>query len=146
MKIQIKRVRNVKLPTRGTPGSAGLDFYVPEDSPILTITPGRSLLIKSGIKAKFDKDHALIAFNKSSRAVRDHLLVGAEVIDEDYQGELGLHVVNVDRTENVVLKPGDKIVQFLLIPVKYPEVEEVDEIHEIETLRGEGGYGSTGNE
>ena len=74
------------------------------------------------------------------------LKVGACVIDEDYQGEIHLHVHNIGK-EVVMIEPGMKLVQMILIPVLYDSIEEVssiDELYEVETERGEGGFGSTG--
>ena len=50
--MKVQRIRNVKLPTRGTPQSAGLDFYVPNDYEDRRISPGQSVLIPSGIKVE----------------------------------------------------------------------------------------------
>lgn len=144
MNIKVKRIRDVELPTRGTPKSAGLDFYVPNDFEAVYLYPGNSILIPSGLQVEFPEDHAFIAFNKSGIAVKYNLIIGACVIDEDYQGELGLHVINAGKEMPVLIKGGMKLTQFLLIPVAYPKVIETEDIHEIKTQRGDGGYGSTG--
>lgn len=72
--------------------------------------------------------------------------VGACVIDEDYQGSISLHLFN-ETDADIAIKPGQKLVQFILIPVLYEDVEVVDdsEIHTEATERGAGGFGSTGN-
>ncbi len=72
-------------------------------------------------------------------------MVGACVVDSDYQGEIHLHLINTGR-EDVNISPGDKLVQFLLIPVDHGIVEMVDEadLFETESERGSGGFGSTG--
>ena len=140
--MKVQRVRTVKLPTRGTPKSAGLDFYVPDDYEDHCISPGQSVLISSGIRVEVPEGYALIAFNKSGIAVKKHLYVGACVIDEDYQGEIHIHLTNVGSTY-VHIHPGDKIAQFILLPVLYSRVEEVDELHKVPTKRGTGAFGST---
>ena len=146
--MKIAKIREVKTPTRGTPLSAGLDFYIPEDyyqkNPIW---PGQSVCIPSGIKADVPSGYALIAFNKSGVALKKCLDVGACVVDEDYQGEIHLHLTNVGK-DKVFLEAGEKIVQFLLLPVNYADVEMVPEekLFEVETVRGDGGFGSTGTE
>ena len=63
--MKISKVRNVKTPTRGTEGSAGIDFYVPEDYPkdLCRVAPGERYFIPSGIKAKVPEGYALIAMN-----------------------------------------------------------------------------------
>lgn len=146
----ITKVKDVKTPTRGTKGSAGIDFFVPEiDEPIFVPENG-SALIPSGIKAIIPKGHALIAFNKSGVATKKGLIVGACAVDEDYQGEIHIHVINATKGP-VFINPGEKLVQFLLIPISYCEITDVNtsEFNEVisanVTERGEGGFGSTGN-
>ena len=143
--MKVQRIRNVKLPTRGTPQSAGLDFYVPNDAfggIGIYLDPGESLVIPSGIKVEVPKGYALIGFNKSGIAVKRHLYIGACVIDEDYQGEVHIHLTNVGRGVSYI-SPGDKIAQFVLVPVLYADIEEVDELHKVPTKRGTGAFGST---
>lgn len=144
--MKIVKVRNVKTPTRGTGLSAGLDFYIPEDFETKQIWPGESINIPSGIKARIPRRCALIMFNKSGIATKYQLQVGACVVDEDYQGEIHLHVINVGK-EIVILEPGMKLVQGLVIPVLYVGVkviESEDELFPQLTERGTGGFGSTG--
>ncbi len=145
-KMKVQRIRDVKLPTRGTPQSAGLDFYVPNDVLFggidICLKPGDSVVIPSGIKVEVPKGYALIGFNKSGIAVKRHLYVGACVIDEDYQGEVHIHLTNVGKGASYI-SPGDKIAQFILVPVLYADIEEVDELHKVPTERGTGAFGST---
>lgn len=145
--MKIAKTRNVKTPTRGTPGSAGIDFYVPNDYPtnLCKVEPGERYFIPSGIKANVPEGYALIAMNKSGVALKKGLLVGACVVDSDYQGEIHLHLVNTGKN-TVTIEPGDKLTQFLLIPVNHCEIQTVQEyaLFEEETTRGSGGFGSTG--
>ena len=146
--MKISKLRNVKTPERGTPLSAGLDFFVPNDFPgEHFLLPGDAINIPSGIKVKVPHGFALVFMNKSGVAVKKGLQVGACVVDEDYQGEVHLHVRNTS-TDVQSIKPGEKLVQALLIPVDYCDVEVVnaDELYEEGTQRGEGGFGSTGTE
>ena len=78
--------------------------------------------------------------------MKKSLMVGACVVDSDYQGEIHLHLLNVGN-ERTVIAPGDKLVQFLLVPVDHCAVEEVDvdTLFEEESERGAGGFGSTGD-
>jgi dUTP pyrophosphatase len=143
LKMKIQKLRNVKTPNRGTVASAGIDFYVPEDFETATLKPGQSVLIPSGIKVQVPRGYALIAFNKSGVAVKQGLSVGACCVDEDYEGEVHLHMINTSDKDQVVAT-GQKLVQFVLIPVAYFDVEEVSEIQSRNTERGVGGFGSTG--
>lgn len=140
----MSKVREVKTPTRGTPGSAGLDFYVPEGF-IASVPPGKDVCIPSGLRVDVPKGHAFVAFNKSGVSLNKKLNVGACVVDEDYQGEIHLHLFNSGE-ETVNIESGDKIIQFVLLPVQYPTVKIVEdkELFYSTTKRGAGGFGSTG--
>lgn len=140
--MKIKLVRKVKEPSRGTSVSAGLDFYIPDDFKATKVWPGKAILIPSGVKAQVPEGYALIAFNKSGIATKEGLIVGACVVDQDYELEIHLHVMNVgDKVVDIL--PGQKLIQFVLLPVNYENVEVVDEFPERKTERI-GGFGSTG--
>lgn len=159
-KLKFKKIRDVKSPVRGTERSAGIDFFIPEynelkdilykhcveyvtGTGVLRIEPKEDILIPSGIKVEIPKGYALIAFNKSGIATKKKLSVGACVIDEDYQGEIHIHLIN-QSLQPQYINPGDKAVQFILVPIAYMELEEDNNIHQEATQRGEGGFGSTG--
>lgn len=144
--LKFSKVRDVKTPTRGTTGSAGLDFYIPNDFKETAIAPNESVLIPSGIKVNFKKEYVLVAFNKSGIAAKKSLLVGSCVIDSDYEGEIHINLHNVG-CETQEIKPGDKIIQFLLLPINYPILEEknINYLYDIKSERGDKGFGSTGN-
>ena len=146
--LRLAKVRSVKTPIRGTTGSAGIDFYVPEDYPenLCTVSPGERYFIPSGIKASVPDGYALIAMNKSGIALKKNLMVGACVVDSDYQGEIHLHLINVGPNP-ITIAPGEKLVQFLLMPVDHGTIEVVEEknLFEWTSIRGEGGFGSTGD-
>lgn len=142
--MKISKIRPVKTPTRGTNKSAGLDFYVPSDYAPFTVWPGSSVLIPSGIKVNVPVGSALIGFNKSGIAFKMGLQVGACVVDEDYQGEISIHIFNVGNKPQTIL-PDMKIVQFVCMPVMYTRVDEVseDQLYDKPSERGAGGFGST---
>ena len=162
--MKILKTLNVKTPTRGTEVAAGIDFFVPEKSedfvkyffeknPDVLITdegiilnPHQRVNIPSGIKAEIPKGYALIAYNKSGVSLKYGLDVGATVVDEDYQGMIHLSLVKTsDKT--IIINYGQKIIQFLLIPIFYDKVELVNNEEELftrDSQRGEGGFGSTG--
>ncbi len=145
--MKILRIRDVKMPVRGTGGSAGIDLFVPNDQESIVLEPGQSAFIPAGIKARVPSGHALVAMNKSGIAAKKSLMVGACVIDEDYTGEIHIDLKNVGDIAQSV-NPGDKIVQLLCLPVNYVNVEEATSEEEtfgdLVTDRGEGGFGSTG--
>ena len=104
--MKICKVRNVKTPQRGTEESAGIDFFVPDDYPtnLCSIQPGERFFIPSGFKANVPTGYALIAFNKSGVALNKGLMVGASVVDSDYQGEIHLHLVNTSAKNAEMVK------------------------------------------
>ena len=166
MIVKFVKVRDVKTPERGTSVAAGTDFFIPYDfnngQPYL-LEPQRDILIKSGIRASLPAgtmwmgaDKSGVATSKTAMAEAGNtpkasnpessLKVGAKIIDEDYQGEIGLHIINIGNAPTWI-EPGQKIVQFILVPVIYPELIEcatVEDVFDTETERGEGGFGSTG--
>ena len=144
--MKFTKTRDVKTPSRGTQFSAGIDFYIPNDFVETVIPPGGDVLIPSGIKVCVPAGYALIAFNKSGIATKTKLTSGACVVDEDYRGEVHLHLIN-NGIGNQIVSPGQKILQFILIEVNYENTEEisVDEYNDLPaTSRGTGGFGSTG--
>jgi dUTP pyrophosphatase len=145
--MKFLKIRDVKSPNRGTSKSAGIDFFIPNDFEEVVLSPGQSILIPSGLKVNIPENLAFIAFNKSGVATKKHLIVGACVIDEDYQGEVHLHLINTG-DEPIAVSPGEKILQCLLMPVVYEPVEIVETEEALwegkVTERGSGGFGSTG--
>lgn len=146
--LKISKTRDVKTPTRGTAGSAGLDFYIPNDFMPIDLMYNQSIVVPSGIKANIPHGHVLVAFNKSGVAVKKGLQVGACVVDEDYQGEIHIHLTKTNAEVITTVNPGEKIVQFVLLPVEYPKLVLLPETHLFskQTERGEGWKGSTGTD
>tara|TARA_R110002126_G_scaffold1823_1_gene10868 strand:+ start:356 stop:787 length:432 start_codon:yes stop_codon:yes gene_type:complete len=142
--MRYSKIREVRSPNRGTSNSAGIDFYIPTgfDQKIL---PGESIMIPSGIKVDIPNGTMLQVCNKSGIASKKGLLVGACIVDSDYQGEMHLNLWNVSN-KSVTLASGTKLVQMILVPILLPELEEVLEgdLFVGETERGTGGFGSTG--
>lgn len=143
--MKITKIRDVKTPTRANSTDAGIDFFIPNDHVFSYLKPGASVLIPSGVKVNVPEGYALIAFNKSGVAVKKNLHVGACVVDHGYQGEVHINLTNVG-SEDRTLEAGDKIVQFVLLPLGPPEIELVEEnnLYESNSSRGDGGFGSSG--
>jgi len=154
--------RNVKKPQRGTPESAGIDFFVPKfnqtfiddfleknqtmsidlKEKTIEIGPGERVMIPSGVKSIFEDHSALIAFNKSGVATKLGLIVGAAVVDSDYTGEIHISLINSSKTSYIRITEDQKIVQFLHIPIQIQPIEFLDDFDR-QTERGDGGFGST---
>ena len=163
--MKFAKIRNVKSPVRGTDKAAGIDFFVPDfgNNKGFMVHPGSDILIPSGIKMKIPEGYMLMAADKSgvvtskwaclgagrtpkAEAFESIVVLGAKIVDEDYQGEIHIHLVNVGNAK-VNIKPGMKIAQFILVPVSYEGLEEVPEakLFSKSSERGDGALGSTGS-
>lgn len=144
--LKFIKTKEVKSPVRGHDTDAGIDFFIPEDFETITLQPNEDVLIDAGIKVIVPEGYALIFKEKSGVATKKKLTIGASVVDSDYRGVVHLHLFNNGRNE-VVLEPGDKITQGLVIPVSLCKPLEIseEEYNSYDTERGEGGFGSTGN-
>lgn len=146
--MKFYKTRDVKTPTRGTSLSAGIDFYIPNDFKETTLKPNENILIPSGIKVNILKNYCLLGVDKSGVATKKELVLGAKLIDEDYQGEIHIHLFNIGNKEQI-LKAGDKVAQFVLIPINYVDIELVNSEEDLysdlsyKSERGDGGFGST---
>lgn len=145
--LKFSKIGDVKSPERGTSKSAGYDFFIPADFKSVTLKPGESVKIPSRIHVNLPEGYYLTAANKSGVSSKRSLIFGAQIIDEDYQGELHIDIHNIG-TEEQTLNPGDKIIQFILRQIEYMDLEEVvfEKLYEgkEESERGAGGFGSTG--
>jgi deoxyuridine 5'-triphosphate nucleotidohydrolase len=140
--IEFLKTRDVKSPSIGTKLSAGIDFYIPNDLKPIKVWGGHNINIPSGIKTKLPMGHCLIAFNKSGMAIKGWS-VGACVIDEDYTGELHINLINTSSAP-LLLEPGQKAVQFILIKTPRVKLTEKTELKFNESERKDGAFGSTG--
>ena len=132
------------LPHRATDGSAGIDLRACIDEPI-TIKAGESQLIGTGLAIYIqDPDYVGLIMPRSGLGHKHGIVLGnlTGVIDADYQGELMVSIWNRSQTD-YVLQSGEKMAQYLVVPVVRPTFEIVAEFSDI-SVRGEGGFGSTG--
>lgn len=138
--LKVKRLSpDAVLPTRGTAKSGGLDIYATDD---YEIRSGNVQMMGTGIAIEIPEGHTGLLLTRSSTGKHMVLLSsGANLIDEDYRGELKVCLMNLGEYEWKIHK-GDRIAQLAIIPCCYCEAVEVDELSE--TQRGEGGFGSTG--
>lgn len=148
LELTFSKIRDVKSPQKANNLDAGIDFFIPDGLDALDyfIEPGKDVLIPSGIKVNVPAGWCLTFFNKSGRSTKNKLVVGAQVVDSGYQGEVHLHVFNLSDFDGVTLEPGQKLVQGLLMPVPLLNLIEVPPqfLFESMSTRGEGGFGSTG--
>lgn len=144
MKLLIKKLnKNALLPRRATAQSAGYDLSACLDKP-LEIKAGETVKIPTGLSAEIHGEEkcALLIYARSSLATKFGLAPAncVGVVDSDYRGEILVAMHNhSDKTYTV--SPGERVAQLVITPIYTPEIEEVAELSE--TVRGEGGFGST---
>ncbi len=129
------------LPTRAYPGDAGLDLYAAEP---VVLEPGARASVGTGIAIEIPEGRAGLVLPRSGLAMRHGVaLVNAPgLIDTGYRGEIRVLLLNTDREQAVALAAGDRIAQLVLVRIESPEVAEVQELSE--SIRGAGGFGSSG--
>ena len=143
VKILIKKLNSkVKLPSYKTDGSSGMDLMAYIVKPI-TILPQKSELIPTGLSIAIPNNTEVQIRPRSGLAVKNNISVlnTPGTIDSDYRGELKVILYN-HGNEEFVVKNEDRIAQMVLMPVIKAIFEEVENLPE--TIRGEGGFGSTG--
>ena len=142
-KIKVKKLReNAKLPTYGTEFSAGADLYacLAED---VTILPGETKKIPTGLAMEIPVGCAGLIYARSSLGTKRGLAPANKVgdVDSDYRGEFMIFLHN-HGAEPQTIQHGDRVAQLLVTPVFTPGFVEADELSD--TVRGTGGFGSTG--
>ena len=143
VKVLIKRLDlAVKLPEYKTNGASGMDLIAFIKEPI-NIKPKTSSLIPTGISVAFLEDYEIQIRPRSGLAAKNNVSVlnTPGTIDSDYRGEIKVIIYNHGNTD-FVINNGDRIAQMVLSPVVKMELEETNDLPE--TIRGEGGFGSTG--
>ncbi len=140
--VKIKKLsENAVIPTYGSPFSAGADLYSAMDD--VTIAPHTTTLIKTGLALELPVGFAGLIYARSGLASKRGLAPANKVgvIDCDYRGEVMVALHNHSEKEQTVSK-GERIAQLVITPYVVADFEEADELSE--TVRGEGGFGSTG--
>lgn len=130
------------LPTRANDGDAGLDLRSAEAA---TVAPsGGRASVGTGLAVEIPPGHAGLVLPRSGLAAqRGIALVNAPgLIDAGYRGELRVLLLNTDPAEPFVVEPGDRIAQLLVVPFAQAEVVQASELSG--TVRGAGGFGSSG--
>ena len=143
VKILIKKLNSkVKLPSYKTDGSSGMDLMAFIDKPI-SILPQKSELIPTGLSVAIPNNTEVQIRPRSGLAIKNNISVlnTPGTIDSDYRGELKVILYNHGNKEFIV-NNQDRIAQMVLAPIIKANFEEVENLPE--TIRGEGGFGSTG--
>lgn len=144
VKLLDERMRDY-LPGYATQGSAGMDLRALLDAP-LTLAPGQCELIRTGLAVHIgDPGLAGLILPRSGLGHKHGIVLGNLVglIDSDYQGELMISAWNRSDTP-FTLEPFERLAQYVLVPVVQAELDVVDSF--TASLRGEGGFGSSGRQ
>lgn len=125
-------------PTRGSESAAGYDLRSAYE---YTVPARGKELVKTDLQIEVpDGTYGRVA-PRSGLAWKNHIDVGAGVIDADYRGNVGVVIFN-HGAEDFKISPGDRIAQLICEQIVYPTLQEVSSLDD--TTRGEGGFGSTG--
>ena len=143
VKVLIKKLSpEVELPSYKTSGASGMDLMAFIKSSI-TIKPKTSCLIPTGLSMAFSEDYEVQIRPRSGLAAKNNISVlnTPGTIDSDYRGEIKVIIYN-HGNKDFMVNNKDRIAQMILTPVIKMELQETNELPE--TIRGEGGFGSTG--
>tara|TARA_B100001057_G_scaffold412401_2_gene428467 strand:- start:1286 stop:1723 length:438 start_codon:yes stop_codon:yes gene_type:complete len=143
VKVLIKKLDpTVKLPEYKTIGASGMDLTAFLEKPI-KVKPKSSSLIRTGLSIAFSEDYEIQIRPRSGLAIKNSVTVlnTPGTVDSDYRGEIKVIIYN-HGDNDFLINNGDRIAQMILSPVIKMELNEVDDLPQ--TIRGEGGFGSTG--
>ena len=136
MRIELLHL-DAKLPTRGSDGSAGLDLYAVDD---IEIPPCELRIINLGFRAEIPRGWVGLIRDRSSLGSKG-FVTAAGVIDSDYRGEWKVVIRNTRLDNSFRIVRGDRVAQVVLVPYYMGPVMEGEVTN---TMRGGGGFGSTG--
>jgi dUTP pyrophosphatase len=142
-KVLIKKLNpNVELPVYKTNGASGMDLMAFIEEPI-KIAPNSSYLVPTGLSVAFSGDYEVQIRPRSGLAAKKNITVlnTPGTIDSDYRGEIKIILFNHGK-DNFLINNKDRVAQMILTPVVKMEFEETASLPD--TVRGEGGFGSTG--
>ncbi len=143
-KVKIKKLtENAKVPTYGSEFSAGADLYLCADGDSVEIGAGETALLHCGVAMEIPTGYVGLIFARSGIATRRGLAPANKVgvIDSDYRGEIMVALHNHSDSAATV-ENGERIAQLVIVPYLTADFVEADSLDD--TLRGDGGFGSTG--
>jgi len=141
--LKIKRLEHNKyVPEYKTEGAAGMDLCAAIEEPI-TLKPLERVLVPTGLKIELEHGYEAQIRPRSGLSIKHGitLINCVGTIDEDYRGEVCVPVVNISN-ETYSIQPDERIAQMIIAKVEQAKIEVVTELSN--TIRGEGGFGSTG--
>lgn len=140
-KIKVARMRDdVQLPKQAHATDAGFDLHSTER---VDLPPGQSMLVGTGLRMEIPEGYCGQINPRSSIASKHKVIVGARIIDAAYRGEVKINLINLG-AEPFEVVVGMRVAQIVFLPV-LGHLVEVEESELTDTVRGEGGFGSTGD-
>ena len=143
VKVLVKKLdSSVQLPSYKTNGASGMDLMAFLEKPI-NLQSGKSCLVPTGLSVAFPEEYGIQIRPRSGLAAKSNISVlnTPGTIDSDYRGELKIILFN-HGSEDFIINNNDRVAQMVLTPIIKMELEETNELPE--TIRGKGGFGSTG--
>ena len=143
VKVFIKKLNSsAQLPSYKTSGASGMDLMACVEKTI-NLEPGKSCLVPTGLSVVFPEEYEIQIRPRSGLAAKNNISVlnAPGTIDSDYRGELKIILFNHSK-KNFIINNNDRVAQMILTPVIKMELEETNKLPE--SIRGEGGFGSTG--
>ena len=142
--LKVKKVReNAMMISRATEGSAGMDLHACIDEAV-TINPGEIKVVPTGLAIALESaQYVAYIYARSGLAIKHGITLAncVGVIDSDYRGEVCVGLTNISKMPYTI-EPQERIAQLVIAPVCTCDAVEVDELDD--TVRGAGGFGSTG--
>ncbi len=141
--LKIQRLpHNVSVPEYKTEGAAGMDLCAAISEPIV-LKPLERKLIPTGLKIELEHGYEAQIRPRSGLSIKHgiSLINCVGTIDEDYRGEVCIPIVNLSN-QSYVIQPGERVAQMIIAKYEQAKIEVVTEL--TDTVRGEGGFGSTG--
>lgn len=142
--LKIQRLpHNVNVPEYKTDGAAGMDLCAAIAEPIV-LKPLERKLIPTGLKIELEHGYEAQIRPRSGLSIKHgiSLINCVGTIDEDYRGEVCIPIVNLSN-QSYVIQPGERVAQMIIAKYEQAKIEVVTELSD--TVRGEGGFGSTGS-
>lgn len=140
--IKLQHANDLALPSYETESAAGMDIRAALEEPFI-LKPGDRALIPTGLQMALPKGYEAQIRPRSGLAIKKGItmLNSPGTIDADYRGEVKVIAIN-HGSEAITINHGDRIAQMVIAPVVQLQIKEVEELDK--TIRGEGGFGSTG--
>lgn len=136
--VNVKFANGARVPTQATPGAAGLDLYALAGA---VVPAGKVVRVSTGVHIEIPLGYAGFIRPRSGLTSKGVMAVSG-TIDSDFRGEVQVMILNFGQAADYTVQEGDRIGQLIIVPIA--SVELIEQAVLSETMRGAGGFGSTG--